>query len=208
MSSDEVVLASLLVSRLMHDLAASAGAVGNGIEMLRDEGGARGGVDPAAIDLLEFSANETLRRLEFFRLTFGAAGGLGSRQPLDEARVKASAFFEGRKVKIDWPVAAADAPQPVVKLTLNLVMLGAEALPRGGTVVVALVERRVGVTAIGQGAALADEKKTALAGGAVALNARLVQPYYAGALARSLGGMIAAEAMTDRLVVSVPLPPA
>jgi histidine phosphotransferase ChpT len=128
MSSDELVLASLLVLRLMHDLAASAGAVGNGIEMLREDGGGKAAIDAAALDLLEFSAKETLRRLEFFRLAFGAAGGLGSRQPLDEARIKAAAFFEGRKVRIDWPAsAAADAPQPVVKLTLNLVMIGAEA---------------------------------------------------------------------------------
>ncbi len=151
MSSDELVLASLLVSRLMHDLAASAGAVGNGIEMLREESG-KGGVDAGALDLLEFSARETLRRLEFFRLAFGAAGGLGSRQPLDEARAKVTAFFEGRKVKVDWPRGtAADAPQPVVKLTLSLVMICAEALPRGGTVSVALEDRRVEVTAAGRG---------------------------------------------------------
>lgn len=33
---DELTLASLLVSRLMHDLAASAGAVSNGVEMLKE----------------------------------------------------------------------------------------------------------------------------------------------------------------------------
>jgi histidine phosphotransferase ChpT len=208
MASDELVLASLLVSRLMHDLAASAGAVGNGIEMLREEMGAKDGVDAGALDLLEFSARETLRRLEFFRLAFGAAGGLGSRQPLDEARTKAAAFFEGRKVKLDWPKGAlSDAPQPVVKLTLNLVMIAAEAMPRGGMVSVALEERRLLVTAAGQGAALADEKKVALGGGAASLNARLVQPYYAGALARSLNSAIATEAMADRIILTVALPP-
>ena len=207
MSSDELVLASLLVSRLMHDLAASAGAVGNGIEMLREESG-KGGVDAGALDLLEFSARETLRRLEFFRLAFGAAGGLGSRQPLDEARAKVTAFFEGRKVKVDWPRGtAADAPQPVVKLTLSLVMTCAEALPRGGTVSVALEDRRVEVTAAGQGATLAEEKKVAPSGDAAALNARLVQPYYAGALARSLGSAIVTAATSDRVVLTAALPP-
>ncbi|MSP21349.1 MAG: hypothetical protein EXQ93_07540 [Alphaproteobacteria bacterium] len=201
---DELALASLLVFRLMHDIAASAGAVGNGIEMLREEAGAG---DPTALDDLEFSARETLRRLEFFRLAFGAAGGLGVRQPLDEAREKTRAFFDGRKVKADWPAGAStDAPQPVVKLALNLLLLWAESLPRGGTVSVALDERWLGVTAAGNGATLSDEKKAALAGSPTALNARLVQAYYAGALARSLGVTIGNETMTDRLMLSAALP--
>ena len=153
--ADELTLASLLVSRLMHDLAASAGAGGNGIEMLKEEG-----ADAGAIELLEFSAGETVRRLEFFRLAFGAAGGLGVRQPLDEARTKTRAFFEGRRVRIEWPTGgAADAPQPVVKLILNLVLMGAEALPKGGTVTVALGDRMLAVIAAGSGAGLNDEKK-------------------------------------------------
>ena len=201
--ADELTLASLLVSRLMHDLAASAGAVGNGIEMLKEEGAG----DPGAIELLEFSARETLRRLEFFRLAFGAAGGLAVRQPLDEARAKTQAFFDGRRVRVDWPAgASADAPQPVVKLVLNLVLMASEALPKGGNVSVALEERRVGVTAAGSGATLSEKKKAALAGSAAALNARLVQPYYAGALARALQGTVTCELMPDRLVMAVALP--
>ncbi len=200
-NTDELTLASLLVSRLMHDLAASAGAVSNGVEMLKEEGS-----DAGAIELLEFSAAETVRRLEFFRLAFGAAGGLGVRQPLDEARAKTHAFFEGRRVRIEWPTGAiADAPQPVVKLILNLVLLGAEALPKGGTVTVAVGDRLLAVIAAGSAAALTDEKKSALSGTPGALNARLVQPYYAGALARALQTTVACEEMPDRLALSVAL---
>lgn len=204
MSHDELSLASLLVSRLMRDLAASAGAVGNGIEMLREESR---GVDSGALELLEFSARETVRRLEFFRLAFGAAGGLGVRQPLGEARDKTFAYFDGRKVKIDWPVTAArDAPQPVVKLALNLVLVASEALPRGGTVLVGLDELMLKITATGTGATLADERKAAIAGADAALNARLVQPYlvqpyYAGALARSV------VSAPDNLTLSVVVAP-
>lgn len=199
--ADELTLASLLVSRLMHDLAASAGAVSNGVEMVKEEG-----ADAGAIELLEFSAGETVRRLEFFRLAFGAAGGLGVRQPLDEARAKTRAFFEGRRVRVEWAAGtAADAPQPVVKTILNLVLLAAEALPKGGTVTVAVEDGRIGVTAAGSAAALTDEKKSALAGVPSALNARLVQPYYAGALARGLQSKVAFEESPDRLVLSVAL---
>ncbi len=201
---DELSLASLLVSRLMHDLAASAGAVGNGIEMLREEAKA----DPGSLDLLEFSARETVRRLEFFRLAFGAAGGLGVRQPLDEARQKTLAYFDGRKVKIDWPASAArDLPQPLVKLTLNLVLIASEALPRGGTLSVAVDEDLLVVTAAGTGANVADERKAALAGGDALLNARLVQPYYAGVLARSMRATVETEAGTDRVVLRAKIPP-
>ena len=96
----------------------------------------------------------------------------------------------------------------MVKLSLSLVMICAEAMPRGGTVSVALEDRRLVVTGAGQGAMLAEEKKVALAGDAGALTARLVQPYYAGALARSLGSIVVAEAATDRVVLTAALPPA
>lgn len=145
-----------------------------------------------------------MRRLEFFRLAFGAAGGLGVRQPLEEARAKTHAFFEGRRVRVEWQAGAvADAPQPIVKLVLNLVLLASEALPKGGTVIVALGERQLGVIAAGSGAALTGEKKSALSGAPAALNARLVQPFYAGALARSLQTEVVFQEMPDRLAMSV-----
>ena len=70
-----VDLASLLCSRLCHDLMSPVGALNNGIELLADE------TDPdmreKCLELLADSARASANKLKFFRLAFGAAGGFG-----------------------------------------------------------------------------------------------------------------------------------
>src|SRR3546814_18829706 len=67
--------ASLLCSRLCHDLLSPVGALNNGIELLADEH------DPEmrnrCMELLAESARASANNLKFFRLAFGAAGGFG-----------------------------------------------------------------------------------------------------------------------------------
>ena len=76
MTESEVDLASLLCSRLCHDLLSPVGAMNNGLELLADEH------DPEmrkrCMDLLAESAKSAADKLKFFRLAFGAAGGFGS----------------------------------------------------------------------------------------------------------------------------------
>ena len=66
-----VDLASLLCSRLCHDLMSPVGALNNGIELLADE------TDPEmrekCLELLADSARASANKLKFFRLAFGAA---------------------------------------------------------------------------------------------------------------------------------------
>ena len=185
---DDVTLASLLVSRLCHDLAAPAGAVNNGLELLRDE--MAEGADFASMDLLEFSSGETLSRLLFFRLAFGAAGGLGVKTLVSEAQSVTEKFFESRKVGLNWPGdAPADLPQPVLKLLLNLILLVAEALPKGGELMIEIAPEAQKVTGTGVGALFAPERRQALAGTIAEsqVDARVIQAFYAGELARGAG---------------------
>lgn len=199
---DELQLASLLVSRLCHDLAAPAGAVGNGIEMLREELGQ--GAD-ASLELIEFSAVETTRRLELFRLAFGVAGN-ATDVATGDVRAVALAFFAGRKVRLEWPPGGPERlPQLPAKLALNLVLLAFESLPKGGSVVVEVGPGRIAATAAGTGAALAVGRHEALAGAAPAntLTAHSAVAFHAGLVARAAGGEVAADDGTPgRLVLS------
>ena len=65
-------LASLLASRLCHDMLSPVGALSNGLELLADE------KDPEmrkrCFELLEQSAKISTDKLKFFRLAYGAAG--------------------------------------------------------------------------------------------------------------------------------------
>ncbi len=188
-------LAALLCSRLSHDLTGPVGAVANGIEMLSDNS------DPdmqrQSVELLSFSAAETSRRLQFYRLAFGAAGGIGATSGLADARRIAMAFFQERKQTLTWPEYASTEmlPQTGIQLILNMLLLAAEALPRGGAVDFSGVQSagRLGVcvTANGKNAGLRPEDRKALelAIPSEELDARTVQPYFAA----TLSGVINAE---------------
>ncbi|MEJ7776365.1 MAG: histidine phosphotransferase family protein [Sphingomicrobium sp.] len=126
-----VDLASLLCSRLCHDLMSPVGALNNGVELLADE------QDPdmreRCIDLLAESARTSANKLKFFRLAFGAAGGFGDAIDSGEARIALEGLFgsDGRH-ELDWMVGDAKLSKGATKLLLNLALIGGDALVRGG----------------------------------------------------------------------------
>lgn len=128
---NSVDLASLLCSRLCHDLLSPIGALNNGIELLADE------TDPEmrekCLELLAESARASANKLKFFRLAFGAAGGFGEEIDTHEAEVALEGLFgPERRIELGWVVSNEKLPKDAVKLLLNLAMLAGDALVRGG----------------------------------------------------------------------------
>ena len=126
-----VDLASLLCSRLCHDLMSPVGALNNGIELLADE------QDPdmreKCLELLADSARASANKLKFFRLAFGAAGGFGEEIDTHEAQAALEGLFGAeRRIDLNWMVAGDKLPKGAAKLLLNLGMLAGDALIRGG----------------------------------------------------------------------------
>jgi histidine phosphotransferase ChpT len=132
MSVESIELASLLCSRLCHDLLSPVGALSNGLELLADE------KDPEmrkrCFELLEQSARISADKLKFFRLAFGAAGGFGEMVPVHEARAVIDALVGNNgRIEVRWALGGDSLPKPAVKTMLNLALIGIEALVRGGT---------------------------------------------------------------------------
>jgi histidine phosphotransferase ChpT len=132
MSVKSLELASLLCSRLCHDMLSPVGALSNGLELLTDER------DPEmrkrCFEWLDQSARISADKLKFFRLAFGAAGGFGEMVPLSEARSVIDALVaHNDRVELRWALGADALPKPAVKTMLNLALFGIEALVRGGT---------------------------------------------------------------------------
>ena len=144
--SQSVDLASLLCSRLCHDMLSPVGALSNGIELLRDER------DPEmrqrCMELLEQSARISADKLKFFRLAYGAAGGFGDEVPSEEPRELVTGLAAANeRLELEWAVPVATLPKPAVKVLLNLAAIAIDALVRGGTLMVG-AERREGATEI------------------------------------------------------------
>jgi histidine phosphotransferase ChpT len=122
--------ASLLCSRLCHDLLSPVGALNNGIELLADE------TDPEmrtrCLDLLAESARASANKLKFFRLAFGAAGGFGDEVETAEAKASIEGLFGEGRVELGWMVEEQTMSKSALKVLLNLVLLAGDALVRGG----------------------------------------------------------------------------
>jgi histidine phosphotransferase ChpT len=125
-----VDLASLLCSRLCHDLMSPVGALSNGVELLADE------QDPdmreRCMELLAESARTSANKLKFFRLAFGAAGGFGDAIDSGEARTALEGLFGSGRHELGWMVGDEKLSKGATKLLLNLALIGGDALVRGG----------------------------------------------------------------------------
>jgi len=162
-----VEFASLLCSRLCHDLLSPVGALNNGIELLADE------QDPEmrarCLALLSESARASANKLKFFRLAFGAAGGFGEDVDTREARAAIEGLFnhDGR-IELGWMVDDGSLNKTAIKVLLNLSLIAGDALVRGGRLDVG-AERGTGVVEVvvraeGPRIVLDAELKRALAG--------------------------------------------
>ena len=167
MTITPVDFASLLCSRLCHDLLSPIGALNNGLELLADEH------DPEmrqrCLDLLNDSARASANKLKFFRLAFGAAGGFGEAVDTREARAAVERLFgEGGKVTVGWLVEEGALPKPAVKVLLNLALIAGDALVRGGQLDVGAEEHdgkvEIVVRAEGPRLVLDEELRTTLLG--------------------------------------------
>ena len=198
-SQIELRVLELLCSRLCHDLISPVSAINNGMELLAE------GDDGMAQEihaLLATSAGAASAKLQFYRLEYGLGGQAAAPTSLAEAARLVRGLTAGEKVEIVWPGAdqgaAPDLSREETKLLLNMVLLGLEGLPRGGTLTVGSTatvgdtapgDRRLVVSGTGKGAGLKPESTEALAIGTDigGLTARTVQSYFVAVLARDLG---------------------
>lgn len=206
-------LASLLCSRLCHDLLSPVSAITNGLELLEDEQDAK--MRQHCMDLLAQSAKASADKLRFFRLAFGAAGGFGDNVPLDEPRglIDALAANNG-KIEVKWQLSGETLPKPAVKTLLNFALIAIDALVRGGTLEIAAEQRsgasEIAVRASGNKVVFDPDIGRALDGSLPPedLSSRTAPAEMLRALAASLGGGLQHVASGQALVLGAVIPSA
>ena len=124
-------LATLIGSRICHDLISPIGAIGNGVELLEMTGS---GAASPEMELISSSVEDASARIRFFRIAFGAAKGHGhvSRR---EVRSILRAVGAGNRMAIDWQIEG-DAPRARVQVAFLVLQCFESAMPMGGEAVI------------------------------------------------------------------------
>ncbi|MCW1401655.1 histidine phosphotransferase family protein [Novosphingobium sp. MW5] len=204
-------LASMLCSRLCHDMLSPVGALSNGLELLAEE--RDGEMRKRIVELLEQSAKTSADKLKFFRLAFGAAGGFGEMVAVAEPRSLVEGLVSNNeRITLDWNVSADALPKPAVKVLLNLSLFGMEALVRGGTLEVGAelngTTSEIVIRATGPRIAFDETIGKALDGTLPEdqLSSRTAPAALVQALAKELGGGVQYALTGEALVLGAVLP--
>lgn len=209
----EIKLAEMLCTRLCHDLTGPIGAVNNGAEFLNEEGF---DMQNEAMQLVLSSAHEAVNRLQFYRQAYGRVNDHGEAS-LSEKRALAEAFFSATKLKLDWPDSHADAAgvsisQKMSRLLLNLLIVMAGSLIRGGTIAVRVSEngdaREIGITGEGETVKMDEETLSILHGDAdpALLSPKTSQAFLTAKLATELDATMTFDVSANKLDIRVRQP--
>lgn len=196
-------LAALLCSRVCHDLISPVGAIVNGLEVLEESKDEE--TKTFALDLIKKSARTGSAKLQFCRIAFGAAGSAGAQIDTGDAESVARGFIEDEKVKLTWTLPRIFMGKNRVKLVLNMLIIGGQAIPRGGVLKVEPIGEgenmgfRVSSTGLN---ARVPAVQDLLNGGSEGhtVDAHAIQPYYTGLLARECGVAVTVAQEGDAIV--------
>jgi len=185
------------------------GALNNGIELLADE------QDPdmrdRCMELLSDSARVTANKLKFFRLAFGAAGGFGEAVDANEAKAALQGLLgSDGKIELGWMVGDAKLSKSATKLLLNLALIAADALVRGGRLDVGAESgsgTEIAIRAEGPRIVIDTAIRDTLVSGAEeGVEARTAGAWLAHSLANEAGGSIQlSQPSPEILVIGVEL---
>lgn len=136
---DELTLASMLSSRVCHDVISPINALTTTVEFL--DGASEPEMRDQALQTIGEGAHRARAKLEYFRAAFGLSGSMDEYLELDALKKLVGDFFAGGKFVEDWVAFDAALERPLGRILLNQIFIVAEAMPRGGRMQVAVLDR-------------------------------------------------------------------
>lgn len=197
---DSLQLAELLCARVCHDLSGPVGAAAAGAELFEDMADA---ADAETLGLVAASAAGAASRLKFFRAALGPAASAPQAgtalRDLIAGYLATLVSGASPGLVLDWPAPPAALDGADARLLLNLVLLAKDALPRGGTLHIAIEGGVPGLIAAGQPVALSEEASAVLLAGQEPTGPRGAQALFTRIVAEQRGFQLGVAARSDGL---------
>lgn len=125
--------ATLIGSRICHDLISPIGAVNNGLELLSMSGVNAGPAEGPEMALINSSITSASARIRFFRIAFGAAGD--QMMSAAEADAIVQGYYVGMRWQVTWCLEGP-LPRPQVRLAFLALLCLETGMPFGGAITV------------------------------------------------------------------------
>jgi len=203
-------LASLISSRICHDLISPIGALNTAIEVLDDTESKEMHED--ALKLIKLAASEASAKLSYLRIALGTNSTSKGVMNLDKLKLITENMFNTEKFSFNWYVSEIKLEKSIARILLNILMLAIQSIPRGGKVTIKIEEKsdklKLVTSANGIKSRLDKQTEDAFKGilPSEEIDGRVIQSFFTGILIDDLNGRIEAFKTDGNVIFNVTIP--
>jgi len=203
-------LASLISSRICHDLISPIGALNTAIEVLDDTESKEMHED--ALKLIKLAASEASAKLSYLRIALGTNSTSKGVMNLDKLKLITENMFNTEKFSFNWDVSEIKLEKSIARILLNILMLAIQSIPRGGKVTIKIEEKydklKLVTSANGIKSRLDKQTEDAFKGiiPSEEIDGRVIQSFFTGVLIDDLNGRIEAFKTDGNVIFNVTIP--
>jgi len=203
-------LASLISSRICHDLISPIGALNTAIEVLDDTESKEMHED--ALKLIKLAASEASAKLSYLRIALGTNSTSKGVMKLDKLKLITENMFNTEKFSFNWDVSEIKLEKSIARILLNILMLSIQSIPRGGKVTIKIEEKsdklKLVTSANGIKSRLDKQTEDAFKGilPSEEIDGRVIQSFFTGILIDDLNGRIEAFKTDGNVIFNVTIP--
>jgi len=203
-------LASLISSRICHDLISPIGALNTAIEVLDDTESKEMHED--ALKLIKLAASEASAKLSYLRIALGTNSTSKGVMNLDKLKLITENMFNTEKFSFNWDVSEIKLEKSIARILLNILMLAIQSIPRGGKVTIKIEEKsdklKLVTSANGIKSRLDKQTEDAFKGTIPSeeIDGRVIQSFFTGILIDNLNGRIEAFKTDGNVIFNVTIP--
>jgi len=203
-------LASLISSRICHDLISPIGALNTAIEVLDDTESKEMHED--ALKLIKLAASEASAKLSYLRIALGTNSTSKGVMKLDKLKLITENMFNTEKFSFNWDVSEIKLEKSIARILLNILMLAIQSIPRGGKVTIKIEEKsdklKLVTSANGIKSRLDKQTEDAFKGilPSEEIDGRVIQSFFTGILIDDLNGRIEAFKTDGNVIFNVTIP--